>query len=544
MNFNAKLSNYRDSKELSAQKKESSILINQKESSSSSSTLNNSSIPVSSSLTVTAKNNDNNVDNEANSWSSSVHTFLAQPPANLTSRLIVGGMLFTIAFILWAWFGSIQEVGKAQGKLVPKGETYKVQPIEVGKVTKVIVKEGQEVNKGDVLVKLDSNLTQQEVERLKEALISSQRELQQKQALREKVILEAKSMAAVAAAESEVQASAVALAEEKVATVRRLLNQQQTEADAYKKRQEHLQPLSQTAEERLNQLDNEMKAHKQRLQRLIPLAKEGAVSQEYVFQAEQALRETQQRVTQSQLQDMTSASEQIFQANQALRDMEARITENQGELASGLKEVEQLQAGLVQKQAEEQRIKLEAQEKIEQLDLEITQLKGKIAENNNLLQTANSKLEERTLKAPVDGIVTSLDLQNTGEVIEPGETVVEIYPRQEPLVLSANLPSQEAGFVSKGMAAQIKFDAYPYQDYGIISGKVISVSADATDDEQLGQVYKVRIALDKNYVSHEGQKVEFKPGQTGTADIIIRQRRIADILLEPIRQIQHDGIDL
>ena len=106
------------------------------------------------------------------------------------------------------------------------------------------------------------------------------------------------------------------------------------------------------------------------------------------------------------------------------------------------------------------------------------------------------------------------------------------------------MPNREAGFVEEGMPVQIKLDAYPYQDYGIISGKVISISADAEPHEQLGQVYRVNVELERDYISSNQQTIEFKAGQTATAEIVIRQRRIADILLDPVRKLQKDGIDL
>jgi HlyD family secretion protein len=93
------------------------------------------------------------------------------------------------------------------------------------------------------------------------------------------------------------------------------------------------------------------------------------------------------------------------------------------------------------------------------------------------------------------------------------------------------------------MAVQVKFDAYPYQEYGIISGKVTSVSPDAEVDEQLGGVYKTEITLERNYVIENGEKIYFKPGQTANADIIIRDRRIADLFLDPIRQLKEGGIN-
>jgi HlyD family secretion protein len=227
-----------------------------------------------------------------------------------------------------------------------------------------------------------------------------------------------------------------------------------------------------------------------------------------------------------------------------LRDLEAKITQNQGEMTANFQEIKQLQAELSQKQAERERTRIETQQKVQQLDLEITQLESKIAETNNLLVTARSELTRLNLKAPVDGTVLALNLQNTGEVVKPGDTIIEIAPEGAKLVLSATLPNQEAGFITEGMPVKIKLDAYPYQDYGVINGTVSSVSADAKSDEKLGEVYQLDITLDKNYIKDEGKQVKFKAGQTATADIIIRHRRIADILIDPIRQLQKDGVKL
>jgi HlyD family secretion protein len=477
-------------------------------------------------------------------WSPSVQTLLEQPPATLPQRLLLGGIAFCAIFGGWAWFGHIEEVGKATGRLVPEGETYKIQPLEIGKVSRVMVEEGQAVKAGQVLVELDTELAQKEIDRLQEMLRASQNEIAQKQSLLERVEMEAQTRAAIAKAEELAQKSAIALAKEKANTTYQLLAQQQAEATAYRSRQIRLKPLSNRAEERLDQLTAEMAAHQKRLERLKPLEEEGAVSQEYIFQAEQALRETQQRITQTQLQEITSVNEQLFQADQSLRDLESRITQNQGELTTANKEAEQLEAQLIQKQAQARTTELEAQQKIQQLQLEIAQTQAKSAETRNLLITAQAKLKNNYLRATVDGIVLSLNLKNPGEVVEAGKTVAEIAPNGVPLVLSAVLPNQEAGFVKTGMPVKVKLDAYPYQDYGIISGQVNGLSADSKPDEKLGPVYRVEVKLERDYVTDKQQKIEFKAGQTATAEIVIRRRRIADILLDPIRQIQKDGINL
>lgn len=481
---------------------------------------------------------------ELNPWSSSLQHLLDQPPAALPRQLISGGLVFLAAFSAWAWFGTVQEVGQARGKLAPEGETYKIEPMEIGKVTRVAVKEGERVEAGQLLATLDTDLAAKEVERYQQLIDSYHVELGQKRSLRERIALEAKTQGAIAAANLLVQQSAVSLAEDKKATITQLLNQQRQAVSAYRIRQRERAPLMAIAQEKIDQLQAEQKAHQERLARLESLEVEGAVSKEYLFQAEQALRDTQQRIVASQLQEMPNTDEQVFQATQQLRDLKTQITQNEGDLLKANREHEQAQATLISQQAEAHRQQLEAAQRIQQLDMDITQLQAKIAEGNTALMTAKKQLQRKYLTAPIAGTVSTLNLKNQGEVIQPGQTVAEIAPDGMPLIVSAVLPNREAGFVKPGMPVKVKLDAYPYQDYGVISGHVITVSADAKADQQLGEVYKVTIKLDRDYITKNQQVIPFKAGLAVNADIIIRDRRIIDVLLDPIKKLQKDGINL
>lgn len=477
-------------------------------------------------------------------WSTSLQSLLDQPPAAFPQRVMVCGIVFCLIFGTWAWFGKLEEIGQAKGKLVPEGEPYKVHPVELAKVTELAVEEGDTVTAGQFLFELDTELSEKEVERLEQMLSSYQDQLSQQKTLLERLHAEAQSRAAIAAAEVLAQSLALAQAENKITTNRQLLIQLRLEQGAYQQRQTRFKPVSTIGQQRIAQLEAEITAHQERLQRLKPLEQEGAVSQEFIFQAEQAVRQSQQELTQIQLQNLTNTDEQVFQAEQSLREIDTRISQSQGDLSSAVKEAEQLEAGLAQKQAQEVRTKLETQGQIKQLEMEITQLKAKIAETKNLLVSARTRLEQRLLKAPVDGTILSLNLQHVGEVVQPGQTIAEIAPQGEPLILSALLPNKEAGFVKEGMAVKVKLDAYPFQDYGIISGTVTSISPDTKSDQELGAVYQVRVNLDRDYITEEGQKIKFKAGQTATADIVIRRRRIIDVLLDPFRQLHKNGINL
>lgn len=480
----------------------------------------------------------------ASNWSTSVQTLLDQPPSTLPQRLILGGMVFCLGFTAWATFGQVDEVGHARGWLVPKGEVYKIDPVEMGKVANISVKEGQLVKAGQVLVELDTEIVAGEVDRLQQMLTAYKIELGQKQTLLEKANLEAHTRSQIAQANAESQKAAIAQANAKAAATQALLQENQAAVAALSERIERLKPLTATAQELLKQREADVAAQKERLNRLAPLLADGAISKEAVFQAQQSLRDRQSAIIQSQLTESTNTKEQVFQAQQSLRDRRSAITQNQGEVQQTLAEAARLQAELIQKQAEGRRTQIEAQQQIQQLEVDTTQLKAKIADTQNLLTTAKTKLKQRFLKAPIDGVVSSLNVRNTGEVVQPGQTVAELAPQNAPLVVSAMLPNREAGFVKTGMSVQVKLDAYPYQDYGVVSGKVTSVSPDAKPDQQVGPVYRVEVALERNYVRANHQTIQFKAGQTASADITIRRRHIADILLDPIRQLQKGGLNL
>ena len=477
-------------------------------------------------------------------WSPTLNRVLEEPPATFPQYLTLGAIVFCLTCGAWAWFGKIDEVSKAQGKLIPQGETYKIESVELGKVKYIAVKEGEAVQAGQTLIELDTDLAEQEIMRLEQKIQAYQTELSQKKLLREKLILEATTRENITQAEVAAKKSALFIAKRKALTLRHLLNQQQLEVQAHLTKQVNLKSLSTLGQEHSRQLKGEKISHQERLERLLPLAQQGAISQEYIFQAEQSLREVERLITQSQVQEIANIREQIFQSNQVRRELDARITHNQGELASALIEFEILEAELIQIQAEGKRIQLETEQKIQQLEFELTQIENEIADTKNVLSAAQAKLQQKVLKAPIDGIVLSLNIDHSGKVVQAGETIIEIAPKDAPLVVSAFLPNKEAGLIKEGMPVQVKLDAYPYQSYGLIPGTLNSISADAKLNPQLGEVYQVEVALEKDYVTDNQRQINFKAGQTATADIVIRRRRILDVWLEPIKKLQQDGIEM
>ncbi|MBD2194916.1 MULTISPECIES: HlyD family efflux transporter periplasmic adaptor subunit [Calothrix] len=448
-------------------------------------------------------------------WSASLQTVLDDPPSALPYHILLAGILFGISVMVWATVGQIDEVGKASGRLVPQGKPYKINTVVSGKVARLDVKEGDTVIRGQVIAQLDREIAVNEVERLAQEIASYKTQLIQTQVLIDKTQLEAKTRLAINNAEIKAQEAVINQAQAKIESQKVAIAQGQQRAEINKSL--------------VAQLNVAASAEQERLERLKSLADQGAISKDQIFQAQQNLGDRQRTITQ-----------QIGESQQTLTESK-RL---QADLRQVLAEAQQLQEQLAQKQAEGNTVQIQTQQTIQKLQVEKTQLYAKMQQTEKLLQQSKALLKQLSLAAPVNGMILSLNIKNSGEVVQPGQIIAEVAPENAPLILETVLPTQEAGFIKVGNSAKVKFDAYPYQDYGVITGKVISISPDSQPDEKLGAVYRVGIALDRNYVKTRQQTIQFKPGQTASAEIIIRRRRIADMLLEPIKQLQKGGLNL
>ncbi len=178
------------------------------------------------------------------------------------------------------------------------------------------------------------------------------------------------------------------------------------------------------------------------------------------------------------------------------------------------------------------------------------------------------KAEERTklqvLTAPVDGIVQQLAVHTVGGVVTPAQPLLVLVPVDSHLEIEAMVANRDVGFVEPGQEAEIKVATFNFTRYGLLHGKVLSVSPDtvgkddpqdqtkdksqqgtespkAPSDEQ-GPVYAARISLDRTQMQIEGKPVNLTPGMAVTAEIKTGDRRIISYLLSPLRKYQADSL--
>lgn len=420
-------------------------------------------------------------------WSPSLQTTLDRPPSALPVWLTLGALVFCTGLGFWAAWGNIEEVSTARGRLVPKGEAHKVNAVDIGRVVALTVREGDRVQPGQVIAQLDSQLDATEITRLEQRLNSLRLEMIQQQQLRATFDAEARNRQTFAAANDRSVRAALAVERSRADSTRSLLAE----------------------------LEVSNRDYADRVERLKPYVEEGAIAREQLFGAEQSLAQSKQEIL--------------------------RV---QGELTRSQREIARLQAE-VTKAATTDRSSLDglARQK-QQVDLEISRLRGQMTETTVAIKAAQVQRRRRSILAPVGGRVVDLGVLHPGEVVQPGQLVAAIAPVNRPLVLSALLPVSESGAIALGMAVKLKFDAYPYQDYGLLHGKLSRISLDSKADDQLGQVYRIEVTVDRPIVTAGRKPIALQAGQTATAEIVRRRRRLLDILLEPFAKMQRGGLQL
>jgi len=206
---------------------------------------------------------------------------------------------------------------------------------------------------------------------------------------------------------------------------------------------------------------------------------------------------------------------------------------------------------LVQLAAAEMRTRLgKLREELETSQLQLRQLmvnrpvsetleqQNRIARLQSEIAGAELALQHTTVTAPVSGVITTIAVRGSGEVLQPGQTIATIAPAGAQLVVEALLPNKDIAFIEKGLPAKLKFDAFPFQDYGVVEGTVIDVSPDAQVDKALGSFYKVMIAPRKAEIAAKGKNVPLRPGLAVTAEIITERKSILSLLLEPFRKLK------
>jgi len=425
--------------------------------------------------------------------------------------------LFCLALI-WASFGHVDIVASAPGKIVPSGRVKLIQPFETGVVRAIHIHDGQNVKAGDVLIELDPTMTTAEGEHIKNDLVAAQLDIARLRAAlsdgdnpQREFHPPAGASPALVNMQREFLARQIEEHRAKIASLDRQRAQKEAERATTAATIEKLGASSPLIQQRVDirkyLADKELGSrltYLETLQQLTENEKDLVVQQSRMQEADAAIA----AITESRAQADAEFHRTLF-----------------GELA----EAERKAGGLADDLAKaEQRTKLQL------------------------------------LTAPVDGVVQQLSVHTIGGVVTPAQQLAVVVPADAVLEVEAMVSNRDIGFVHPGQDAQIKVDTFNFTRYGLLHGRVVSVSPDAMvretpqdknnydktrgaeseSSEPKGQefVYSARISLDRTQIQVDGAVANLSPGMAVTVEIGTGSRAVISYLLSPLLRYQHESM--
>lgn len=435
-----------------------------------------------------------------------------RPPSPLP-RAVLYTLLVLFALLLsWSLIGKLDIVATAPGKLVPETYVKIVQPAEAGIVTDILVKEGDRVRAGQVLLRLDTTLAAADA-----AIVDKEVELRALQIRRIDAELAGGRMVACEAGKG------ADCSEDPRA--QRLFHEVAAQGQA---RQNAYRDALQTERALLAQAEDELlaaQAQLVKLEKLLPifaeqdaslaeLAKQGLVPKFQHAEKQRERIETEQNLA-SQRRTVTS--------------LESRMAGSRSRIARVTSEYRQ--------QLLTERV--DAQATLDKAREELTK------------QQHRGRLNE--LRAPQDGIIKDVATYTVGAVVGAGTVLMSLVPVDENLVAEVFIRNEDVGFVHEGQRVKVKLAAYPFQKYGMIDGTVRRISADAAQPEQKDEQkpedertdlspYKAIVQLDRQTLGIHASGWSLAPGMQVSAEIREGERTVMEYLLSPVsKTIQEAG---
>jgi membrane fusion protein, adhesin transport system len=168
---------------------------------------------------------------------------------------------------------------------------------------------------------------------------------------------------------------------------------------------------------------------------------------------------------------------------------------------------------------------------------ELNDIEIKISSFTASLQGQQSRVERTEIRAPISGILKTVNATNIGQVIKPYDAVAEIVPDSETVLVQARIRPEDIGFIAKGLPAVIKLSAYDYSIFGSLHGTLERIAADSSTDERGVVYYAVDVRADKSFIERRGERWPVKPGMVASVEIITGTRTVFQYLTKPIHRM-------
>jgi len=406
-------------------------------------------------------------------------------------RFVIVVLGFVILFfIVWASITRLDEVTRSDGRVIPSSNTQTIDSSAAGTVSELLVRVGQSVDEGQLLVRMDDTLSTSELGQLEASWY----------ALRAQQIRLEIEFNGGAPEDFVCPEDVIELAPDTCAS-------------------EH-----QLTEARLNALNDRQEIASQR-----------------VTQRERLLAEAEALITTYE-EGVANATRQLELIRPNVRDgvlpqtdlltAESRASEQRGQLAAARESAEGARAAIAEAEAERRGILSAFRE--ESLTL-LNEVNEQVEVIDETLRGASDRVLRTEIRSPVSGTVNSIAITTLGTYVSPGEPLLTIVPRDDALLIEARVEPSDIAFIRSGQEANVKVTAYDFTIYGGLDAVVTYVSPDSVYDAERDQTYfVVHLESEQAFLESRGEELPISPGMIAQAEIITGRKSILDYLLKPV----------
>jgi adhesin transport system membrane fusion protein len=405
---------------------------------------------------------------------------LQQDPIRARLLLRVVGVTMVV-LLIWAAFAKVDEVTRGEARVVPTSQVQVVQSVDGGIVEELLVKEGQVVEAGQLLMRVDPTRF---VSNLQESKVS-QASLRVRQ-LRLEALTRGTAF--------NPPADLIKEAPEAVAQEARLYESRRAEISAQIS-------ISQNQLAQRQQELNEVKARKEQADRTLEL-----MTQEL-------------NATKPMLASGAVSPVEILR-------LEREIARMKGDREQATAQISRVQSAI-----------LEASRN--QMSGELSETMGKLAAMSESGKTLADKVLKADVKSPMRGIIKRLLVNTLGAVVQPGKELVEVVPLDDALILEVQIAPKDIGFLRPEQQATVKFTAYDYSIYGGLTADVINIGADSVLDEKGNAFFHVRVRTHKPSL---GPGLPIIPGMVAQVDILTGKKTVLSYLLKPVLRARANAL--
>ncbi len=422
------------------------------------------------------------------------------PQVKSKSILLVWLVFICIILLtIWAYFSKIDVVVRGYGQIVPSQSIQQIQNLEGGIIQEVLVKEGEEVEPGQLLARIENTIAG-----------SQYREALERSFDYKATIARLDALIRTEKNQDENTIISVNYPDEVLANPA-LVERHSNILEAVKQQSDAEYAVLQLQYDALENLILEEKAQKASAEiRLASVKKQRDLAA--VALSRKAFSEL----------EFLSIEQSVLELEGTLNELEYSIPRLEIERAEKQESINQYKAELILRYTKE-----------------LGTVQAELISVNELLKAGGDRVQRTELSSPLRGLVKRIYYKTIGGVVPPGGTVMDVVPLDDSLIIEARFNPADIGFLSVGLDTTVRFSAYDYTTYGSAKGKVEHISADTLENSQ-GQIfYIVKIRTNETFLPFEGRKLPIIAGMQAEVDIITGKKSILDYILKPLMRVSN-----